>query len=448
MSKETSERNWAKGRPKLSEKQRQRAARLLATGVHRDKVQAIFGVNQGTLYRAVPKALVDSVKAERAALGLKVGDSTKPRSGRPPSPQQQPALAAKKVATKEDKQRIASRPAPKPKPAAPIAKFSKPRGQPFTPPERRQLAEAFLKVAGKGMSPSRFARQQGTHPDRLLRALKLPDLAQRYASIKEKLTVGVKPKIFRPLQPTTRSVVSAFLEASLRQPVSAEAFATRHGIRGDTLRKALHHPECEDLRKATAKAFAALPAAPITSRSGPKPGPAPDPAYQTAAKAYLRHAAKDTTPTAYASQNGLNVATFFRALRAPGLIDAFTAQQTRRLTRRPSAALPLRLATRDLVARYLEANLQKPIAPSAFARQQGACDKTLLKGLQHPEAREVQSRVAERQERGGPQRELMDLIQSWGRAIWTAWPRLGLLRLPCSCGVSFITSGDDLLEFP
>jgi transposase len=54
-----STRNWSKKKPKLNHKARLRAANLIAGGMHRSEVQKLLGVNEGTLYRAVPKALVD-----------------------------------------------------------------------------------------------------------------------------------------------------------------------------------------------------------------------------------------------------------------------------------------------------------------------------------------------------------------------------------------------------
>lgn len=64
--------------------QRLLAANLIAAGIHRDLVQDHFNVNQGTLYRAVPAAMIAAVKAERLERDYPVIDTTRPRSGQPP----------------------------------------------------------------------------------------------------------------------------------------------------------------------------------------------------------------------------------------------------------------------------------------------------------------------------------------------------------------------------
>jgi hypothetical protein len=108
------------------------AANLIASGRHRDEVCSLFKVNSGTLYRAVPKAMVDEAKAKRLEKGQRVASAHKPRSGRPPDP------------------------------------------------EGEKMAAAFLKVAHTGISPTAFALDHDICHTKLLRALRKAEFVRDF----------------------------------------------------------------------------------------------------------------------------------------------------------------------------------------------------------------------------------------------------------------------------
>jgi hypothetical protein len=110
-------------------------------------------------------------------------------------------------------------------------------------PANTQLAEAFLRVAIRGVSVTAFAAKRGIAHTTLLRALRAPDLAKQYQAIKDRRRVSEKPVFYKPLRKHTRQLLVAYLQANAQAAISPTAFAKLHNECHTTLLNALKHPE-------------------------------------------------------------------------------------------------------------------------------------------------------------------------------------------------------------